>query len=224
MLFTNSSLSEITCFSCGRVTNCSSNTSSCSFILVSCDILYSNRRKVQLNLIGNTTHKVIHFYQSLRHFWDFTNTWHLTTGNFFPFSWIVESLICSSDFKKQHVKKYLPFQALLSIMLLWWVDCVQLSDAHLAAFSVPLNRLWRRISGVVIKKMRSLTNYDHTKKHTQKNFTEFTVNYSKSWIVRKKGKNYNISLHFSSSSTSFLHFQHYLPLLPAPWGKGELQV
>lgn len=62
------------------------------------------------------------------------------------------------------------------------------------------------------------------KKHTRKNLTEFIVNYITSWIVSKKGKNDNTLLRFSSGSISFLHSQHYLPLPPTPWGKGELQV
>lgn len=75
-------------------------------------------------------------------------------------------------------------------MLLQWVDYAELPDAHLAALSVPLlNRLWRKISGFEIKTVKSLTSYNHTQKRIQKNLIEFIVNYSKSWMVSKKGKN-----------------------------------
>lgn len=45
ILFTRSSLSVIICFSWGNIRNCSSNTSSCSFMSVSCDTLKTQKKK-----------------------------------------------------------------------------------------------------------------------------------------------------------------------------------
>lgn len=125
MLFTNSALSVMTCFSCGRVTNCSNNISSCSFILVSCDILHSNRKKEDLKLTANTTCKVTHFCQKSEVWgihWDFTDTQHLTTTYFFPLSpglWALLSAAVSSK-SILHVKPYLPIKCVFNATVMGW--------------------------------------------------------------------------------------------------------